>query len=124
MRNDELFFGLDEVSCQLNSGCDKSLKDEYIAHFAKSLKCKTVRIWLNTKEMIKITENDKIEFVAEGLINFHNYLSTLRRAGVERFLLLDWGFVYPYGRQILDKVLARFLLKELAEIIGAYIYLP
>ena len=103
MRNNEFFFGLDEVSCQLNSGCDKSLKDEYIAHFAKSLKCKTVRIWLNTKEMIKIAENDKIEFVAEGLINFHNYLSTLRRAGVERFLLLDWGFVYPYGYHATDK---------------------
>ena len=101
--DNSFFLGLDEVSCQVNSGCDKSLKNEYIAHFAKILKCKTVRIWLNTKEIIKIAENDKIEFVAEGLINLHNYLSTLRRAGVERFLLLDWGFVYPYGYRATDK---------------------
>ena len=103
IRNDEFFLGLDEVSCQVNAGCDKSLKDEYIAYFANALKCKTVRVWLNTKEIIKIKENDRIEFIANGLINLHNYLSTLSKAGVKRFLLLDWGFVYPYGYHATDK---------------------
>lgn len=93
----EYFFGLDEVSGQVNSNCDKSLKDEYIGHFAKAFNCKTVRVWLSTKEIIKIKEDDKIEFVPDGLIRLHNYLETLRRNGVERFLLLDWAFVYPYG---------------------------
>ncbi|MBO5577712.1 MAG: SGNH/GDSL hydrolase family protein [Bacilli bacterium] len=91
------FFGLDEVSGQLNSGTDQGLKDEYIAHFAQTFNCHTVRVWLNTKEIIRVGEEDKIEFVAEGLIKLHNYLDTLRRHGVERFLLLEWGFVYPYG---------------------------
>ena len=99
----DYFLGLDEVSGQLNSGCDMSLKNEYLAHFAKSLKCKTVRVWLNTKEIARIKENDHIEFIAEGLINFHKYLESLRKAGVERFLLLDWGFVYPYGYRATDK---------------------
>lgn len=99
----DYFLGLDEVSGQLNSGCDMSLKNEYLAHFAKSLKCKTVRVWLNTKEIVRIKENDHIEFIAEGLINFHKYLESLRKAGVERFLLLDWGFVYPYGYRATDK---------------------
>ena len=93
----EYFFGLDEVSSELNIGCDKGLKDQYIAHFANAFNCKTVRIWLATKEIIKVKEDDKIEFIADGLIRLHNYLEALRRKGVERFLLLDWAFVYPYG---------------------------
>ena len=97
------FFGLDEVSGQLNSGTDRGLKDEYIAHFAQAFKCRTVRVWLNTREIIRIGEKDKIEFIAEGLINLHNYLDTLRRHGVERFLLLEWGFVYPYGYVASDR---------------------
>ena len=96
MKN-KFFFGLDEVSAELNSNCDEGLKNKYIAHFANAFGCKTVRVWLSTKEIIKVKPNDEIEFVAKGLIAFHNYLESLRRAGVERFLLLDWAFVYPYG---------------------------
>ena len=102
-RDETYFYGLDEVSGQVNSGCDKSLKDKYIAHFAHAFKCKTVRVWLSTREIIRIKEDDKIEFIAEGLIKLHNYLETLRRAGVERFLLLDWAFVYPYGYVASDR---------------------
>ena len=96
MKN-KFFFVLDEVSAELNSNCDEGLKNKYIAHFANAFGCKTVRVWLSTKEIIKVKPNDEIEFVAKGLIAFHNYLESLRRAGVERFLLLDWAFVYPYG---------------------------
>ena len=101
--NNKYFLGLDEVSGGVNSGVDKGLKDEYIAHFANVLGCKTVRVWLRTNEVIKIREGDKIEFIAEGLINLHNYIEKLRRHGVERFLLLDWGFVYPYGYHATDR---------------------
>ena len=96
MKN-KYFLGLDEVSAEVNSNCDEGLKNKYIAHFANIFGCKTVRVWLSTKEIIRVKENDEIEFVAKGLINLHNYLESLRRAGVERFLLLDWAFVYPYG---------------------------
>ena len=96
-------FGLDEVSAQVNSGVDRGLKDEYIAHFAQAFNCHVMRIWLNTREIIRIRENDRIEFIAEGLIKFHNYLETLRKHGVERFLLLEWGFVYPYGYVATDR---------------------
>ena len=102
-RDNKFFLGLDEVSCQVNSGCDKGLKDKNIAHFVRAFNCKTVRVWLSTKEIIRIKEDDKIEFVAEGLIRLHNYLETMRRAGVERFLLLDWAFVYPYGYVASDR---------------------
>ena len=96
------FYGLDEVSCDVNSGCDKSLKNEYIAHFAKAFNCKSARVWLLTKEVIRIRKDDEIEFIPEGLTKFHNYIEKLRRAGIERFLLLDWGFVYPYGYKATD----------------------
>ncbi len=96
MKN-KYFLGLDEVSAEVNSNCDEGLKNKYIAHFANAFGCKTVRIWLSTKEIVRVKENDEIEFIAKGLINLHNYLESLRRAGVERFLLLDWAFVYPYG---------------------------
>lgn len=96
MKN-KYFLGLDEVSAEVNSNCDEGLKNKYIAHFANAFGCKTVRVWLSTKEIIRVKENDEIEFIAKGLINLHNYLESLRRAGVERFLLLDWAFVYPYG---------------------------
>lgn len=97
------FFGLDEVSASVNPGNDKGLKNEYIAHYANAFNCKTVRIWLRTNEIIKIAEGDKIEFIAEGLLNLHNYLEALRKKGVERFLLLDWAFVYPYGYRATDR---------------------
>lgn len=103
MRDKKYLYGLDEVSCYVNPGNDKSLKDEYIAHFANAFNCKTIRIWLRTNEIIKITEGDKIEFVAEGIIRLHNYIETLRKKGVERFLLLDWAFVYPYGYHATDR---------------------
>ena len=103
MINNKYFLGLDEVSAELNAGVDKSLKNEYIAHFANALNCKTLRVWLNTKEIITIGEDDEIQFNAEGLTNLHNYIHTMRKAGVERFLLLDWGFVYPYGYIATDK---------------------
>lgn len=102
MKN-KYFLGLDEVSCEVNSLCDEGLKNEYIAHFANAFSCKSIRIWLNTKEIVRVKEDDEIEFIAKGLVNLHNYLESLRRAGVERFLLLDWGFVYPYGYFASDK---------------------
>lgn len=94
--------GLDEVSSEVNSNCDVSLRNEYIAHFTHLFKCKAARVWLLTKEVIKIKPNDEIEFIPEGLIKFHNYIESLRKAGIEKFVLLDWGFVYPYGYKATD----------------------
>lgn len=94
--------GLDEVSGEVNSNCDKSLKNKYITYFSKLYGCKVMRVWLLTKEIIKIKPNDEIEFIPKGMIKFHNYLESLRKAGIEKFILLDWGFVYPYGYKASD----------------------
>ena len=102
MKNNNYYLGFDEVSGELNSKCDKTLKNVYLAHFNNVFKCKASRVWLSTKEIIKIKENDEIEFILEGLVKFHNYIEALRRAGVEKFCLLDWGFVYPYGYKASD----------------------
>ncbi len=98
----KFFYGLDEVSCELNSHVDKGLKSDYIAHFAKCLNAKTMRVWLRTNEIVKVNKNDQIELIPEGLIRLHAYLHKLKLAGVERFLLLDWSFVYPSGYNATD----------------------
>lgn len=102
MKNKHYLLGIDEVSSEVNSNCDESLKNEYIAYFSNVFGCKVARVWLLTKEVIKIKQNDEIEFIPEGLIKFHNYIESLRKAGIEKFLLLDWGFVYPYGYNASD----------------------
>lgn len=97
MKTDNLFFGIDEVSSELNSGFDKGLKNEYISYFAQIFHAKAMRVWLKTYEIFKVAENDELLFSIEGLTNLHNYLYSLRKSGVEKILLLNWGFVYPYG---------------------------
>lgn len=102
MKTDNLFFGIDEVSSDLNQGFDKGLKNEYISYFAHLFHAKAMRIWLKTYEIIKVIENDEIVFLPDGLTNLHNYLFSLRKYGVDKFLLLNWGFVYPYGYEAKD----------------------
>ncbi len=101
MKN-KYFFGLDEVSCQVNPGCDLGLSDDNIAFFAKQLNAKTMRVWVRTPEIINVLENNQVEFKADGIIRLNSYLTKLKKAGVERFLLLDWAFVYPRGYQPSD----------------------
>lgn len=102
MRELRFLLGIDEVSAEVNSHCDLSLKNAYITYFDNLFNCKVARLWLRTKEVIKIKKNDEIELIPEGLIKFYKYIESLRRAGVEKFLLLDWGFVYPYGYKASD----------------------
>jgi len=102
MKIDGLFFGIDEVSSDLNRGFDKGLKNEYIGYFAHLFKAKAMRIWLKTYEIFQVAENDELIFLVDGLNNLHNYLYTLRKNGVEKFLLLNWGFVYPFGYKARD----------------------
>lgn len=96
MKN-KYFIGLDEVSCLVNPGCDLGLNDDNIAFFASQLNAKTMRIWVRTPEIINVLENNQVEFKADGIIRLNSYLTKLKKAGVERFLLLDWAFVYPRG---------------------------
>lgn len=97
MKIDDLIFGIDEVSSELNGGFDKGLKNEYISYFAGLFHAKAMRVWLKTHEIFKVIKNDELVFSIEGLTNLHNYLYSLRKAGVEKILLLNWGFVYPFG---------------------------
>lgn len=94
---DNVFFGIDEVSSDLNRGFDKGLKNEYIGYFAHLFRAKAMRVWLKTSEIIRVVENDELVFSIDGLTNLHNYLYTLRKNGIEKILLLNWGFVYPFG---------------------------
>ena len=102
MKTDNMFFGIDEVSSDLNQGFDKGLKNEYISYFAHLFHAKAMRVWLKTYEVVKVVENDEIVFLPDGLTNLHNYLYSLRKNGVEKFLLLNWGFVYPFGYKAKD----------------------
>ena len=103
-KRNNFFVGLDEVCGELNFNVDKGLKGDYIAHFAKCLNAKAVRIWIRTPELIKVLPHDEIQFIPDELIQLNAYLNKLKEAGVEKFLLLDWGFVYPYNYQPSDGV--------------------
>ena len=96
------FIGLDEVCGELNFNVDKGLKGDYIALFAERLNAKAVRVWLRTPELIKVLPHDEIQFIPDELIKLNAYLNKLKEAGVEKFVLLDWGFVYPYNYQASD----------------------
>lgn len=104
--------GLDEVSSELNKGYDKGLKNDNIAYFAKLLKVKTMRVWLNFSEIIKVNQNDEISLIYDGLVRLHDYLLKMKEAGVERFSLLTWGFVYPYKYEASDKFVIPDPIKE------------
>ena len=101
-KTNNFFLGLDEVCGELNFNVDKSLKGDYIAHFAKCLNAKAVRIWIRTPELIKVLPHDEIQFIPDELIKLNAYLNKLKEVGVEKFILLDWGFVYPYNYQASD----------------------
>lgn len=104
--------GLDEVSSDLNKGYDKGLKNENIAYFAKLLKVKTMRVWFNYSEIFEVLENDQLEITYDGLIRLNNYLTTMKKAGVERFSLLTWGFIYPFNYKATDKFAVPDPIKE------------
>ena len=97
MKTNNVFFGIDEVSSELNRDFDKGLKNEYISYFAHLFHAKVMRVWLKTYELFKVAENDELIFLMDGLNNFHDYLYSLRKNGIDKILLLNWGFVYPYG---------------------------
>lgn len=104
--------GLDEVSSELNLGYDTGLKNENIAYFVKLLNVKTLRVWLNYSEIFEVVENDALEIMYDGLIRLNNYLMAMKRAGVERFSLLTWGFIYPFNYKAQDKFTVPDPVKE------------
>ena len=52
MKN-KYFFGLDEVSAELNSNCDEGLKNKYIAHFANAFGSKQFVFGCPLKKLLK-----------------------------------------------------------------------
>lgn len=97
MNNHSHLFGLCEVSCDLNPGFDKGLKNEYIGYFAGLFEAKTMRIWLKLNEVFKVKENDELEPLPQLFIRLHQFLMSLKQAGVERFILFAWSFLMPFG---------------------------
>ena len=95
MRDLTKFYGLCETSNELNEGLDKGLTNEFICHFAKIFKTKTMRIWQRMPELAKVNDDLSVELLEKGVKNLRNYLNMLKNAGVERFLLFNWGYLYP-----------------------------
>ena len=97
MGDDKYLLGFCEISNQINDDVDLGMKDDYIAEVIKIYKAKTVRVWLQMPRILTVLENDELVWNEEGVKKLESYLSKLQASGAERFLLLDWEYLYPYG---------------------------
>ena len=71
---------------------------EWTAKTAGALGVKSHRVWMHLDHIIgrKVKSND-LYFLEDAVENYHRYFQLLKENGVERIVVMNHRFLYPYG---------------------------
>lgn len=96
---DKYLFGMCELTSEtMPSAVDSGVTNEWTAKKMGELGVKTARVWMHhTNILYRAEKSDELYLNKNVAEKYHDYLSALKAAGVERILAMSHTFIHPYG---------------------------
>ena len=95
---DKYMLGMCELVSDINGGVDVEVNREFITGNLKALGVKSMRVWMHLHNIIRRSPNSDEISIIRGIADvYHEYFKQLKDAGVERILVMNHAFIYPYG---------------------------
>lgn len=98
---EKYFYGAGELASEVgpkNDWRDEGVTMEWTSNTAKAMGMKTQRVWMHLNTVIRRAEKSNDLFLIQSECDrYHEYFARLKAAGVERILVMNHRYVYPYG---------------------------
>ena len=95
------FYGAGELASEVgpkDDWRDEGVTMEWTANTAKALGVKSQRVWMHINTVIQRAEkSNELSLIESECDKYHEYFARLKAAGVERILVMNHRYVYPYG---------------------------
>lgn len=77
---------------------DSGTNMEWTSNTAKALGIKVQRVWMHLNTvLVRAETSNEISVIRDECDRYHQYFAMLKAAGVERIVVMNHRFLYPYG---------------------------
>lgn len=98
INQEKYLLGFGELVYDVTEGGEKSVDSKWVADMDSAMGAKSQRVWMHLNTVLKrADDSNELSFKEEAVEDYHNYFRTLKEAGVERILVMNHQFLYPYG---------------------------
>ena len=98
---EKYFYGAGELASEVgpkNDWRDEGVTMEWTANTSKALGIQSQRVWMQLNTVIQRAEtSNEMTLIQSECDKYHEYFARLKAAGVDRILVMNHRYIYPYG---------------------------
>ena len=98
---EKYFYGAGELASEVgpkNDWRDESVTMEWTANTANAMGMQSQRVWMHLNTVIERAEtSNEMTLIQSECDKYHEYFARLKAAGVDRILVMNHRYIYPYG---------------------------